>query len=102
MQYNEIGFGANGRQYLACGLACFCVAQMAQKQQMGWREIAEIFIKFRQVAEPADGIVWIDKLPKQQVEEGYGSNTTMKTAQTRVARYWPMYQRSFDLLTEKN
>ncbi|EAL50030.1 TPR repeat protein [Entamoeba histolytica HM-1:IMSS-B] len=97
MQYNELGFGKNGRQYLACGLGAICIAQLLQTKQMGWREIAEILVKFRQVAEPADGAIWIDKLPRQQFEEGFGSNTTLKTAQTRVARYWPMFPRTFGL-----
>ncbi|KAL7722089.1 TPR repeat protein [Entamoeba marina] len=97
MQYDEIGFGKNCRHFTACGLASIYVAQLLRQNKMAWREIAEIFTKFRQIAEPADGVLWIDKLPRQQFEEGFGSNTTLKTQQTRVARYWPMFERTFNL-----
>ncbi|ELP87396.1 tetratricopeptide repeat protein, tpr, putative [Entamoeba invadens IP1] len=98
MQYNEIGFGKNGRQYLCCGLASIYYAQLLKSgERPEWRDLAEIVVKFRQIAEPADGAIWINKLTKQQFEDGFGSNTTLKTAQTRVARYWPMFPRTFAL-----
>eukprot|EP01105_Mastigella_eilhardi_P014038 TRINITY_DN3191_c0_g1_i1.p1 TRINITY_DN3191_c0_g1~~TRINITY_DN3191_c0_g1_i1.p1 ORF type:complete len:278 (-),score=78.51 TRINITY_DN3191_c0_g1_i1:136-969(-) len=56
--------------------------------------------RWRQLSEPNDPVWWVDRLPPESFDEGFGSHTPMLTGQTRVARYYPQFARAFALLKE--
>ena len=121
IQLNAAGYLSNKRQHAACGFAVIECAQTLKKlwkldgkleldgksssgittsHLFGWRDLYDILIKWRQYSEPNDPVWWVDKLTKEQFEEGFGSHTPMITGQTNVIRYYPMFQRSFSIMKQ--
>lgn len=52
-----------------------------------WRDIYSIAVRWRQVSEPIDAVVWIDQLTAKEFEEGFGSVTGMTIGQMKNVRY---------------
>lgn len=63
----------------------------------GWRDMMDLVVKWRQVAEPTDQVVWVDMLTDDEFREGFGSHTPMYSGQTRCARYYSNFPRARDL-----
>ncbi|KAJ6841917.1 suppressor of RPS4-RLD 1 [Iris pallida] len=61
-----------------------------------WQDIYNIAVKWRQISEPCDSVVWINKL-SEEFNSGFGSHTPMLLGQAKVVRYFPYYQRTIDL-----
>eukprot|EP01094_Clydonella_sp_ATCC50884_P015076 TRINITY_DN25658_c0_g1_i1.p1 TRINITY_DN25658_c0_g1~~TRINITY_DN25658_c0_g1_i1.p1 ORF type:complete len:815 (-),score=165.27 TRINITY_DN25658_c0_g1_i1:123-2273(-) len=119
LQNNCRGYMPNKRQHRMCG---FAVIEMAQKlhriwrgggsrtvpsgtasgtseeHEFGWRDAYDICVRWRQLSEPNDSVWWVDLLSPEQFEEGFGSHTPMITGQTHVIRYYPMFERSFEIM----
>ncbi|KYR01134.1 tetratricopeptide-like helical domain-containing protein (TPR) [Tieghemostelium lacteum] len=119
LQYQCSGFLPNYRQKLQCGLAIIEMAQTLREfwksggvmevdgrsssgqttpHQFQWRDLYDIGVKWRQLSEPNDPVWWIDLLSPKQFQEGFGSHTPMITGQCQVVRYYPMFERSFELM----
>ncbi|GJP72667.1 hypothetical protein CLOP_g3433 [Closterium sp. NIES-67] len=64
----------------------------------GWREIYDRVVKWRQLGEPVDPVVWIDKLTAKEFEEGFGSVTAMLVGQMKNSRYYFVYDRALDIM----
>ena len=43
----------------------------------GWRDAIDVLVRWRFITEPADPILWVDGLPQQNLEEGFGSYTPL-------------------------
>eukprot|EP00123_Amoebidium_parasiticum_P009401 comp19447_c0_seq1/m.22602 comp19447_c0_seq1/g.22602 ORF comp19447_c0_seq1/g.22602 comp19447_c0_seq1/m.22602 type:complete len:961 (-) comp19447_c0_seq1:504-3386(-) len=124
IQYNTPGFLKNAKQQRQVGLAILEVAQTLQKvwtglrtgtpyivnnrlstgargpHVFGWRDLFDIAVKWRQYSEPNDPVWWVDKLTEEQFEEGFGSHTPMLIGQSKVVRYHPYIQRSFQMIQQ--
>lgn len=50
----------------------------------GWRQVFELVVRWRQVSEPNDQVVWVDKLTRKEFEAGFGSHTPMLSGPTKV------------------
>lgn len=61
-----------------------------------WQDIYNIAVKWRQISEPCDQVVWINKL-SEEFNSGFGSHTPMLLGQAKVVRYFPYYKRTIDL-----
>ncbi|KAG2631215.1 hypothetical protein PVAP13_2NG006013 [Panicum virgatum] len=59
---------------------------------LSWQEVYNIAVKWRQVSEPCDPVVWVNKL-SEEFNSGFGSHTPMLLGQAKVVRYYPYYQR---------
>ncbi|KAK9165906.1 hypothetical protein Scep_001097 [Stephania cephalantha] len=59
---------------------------------MSWKEVYSIAVKWRQISEPCDPVVWINKL-SEEFNSGFGSHTPLIVGQAKVVRYFPNYQR---------
>jgi len=70
----------------------------AEAHPFGWRDLFDIAVRWRQISEPNDPVWWVDLLSPEQFREGFGSHTPMITGQSRVVRYYPMFERSFALM----
>lgn len=61
-----------------------------------WHDIYSIAVKWRQISEPCDPVVWINKL-SEEFNSGFGSKTPMILGQAKVVRYFPYYERTLDV-----
>src|SRR3546814_573106 len=117
IQLRCIGFTPNARQHRMFGLAALEIAQLLRghllgllrgagpasvpsacssservnraqpTHQLGWRDLADIAVRWRQISEPNDAVWWIDRLPEAAFKEGFGLQTPMFTGQMKTIRY---------------
>uniref|UniRef100_A0A0E0LGB9 Uncharacterized protein n=1 Tax=Oryza punctata TaxID=4537 RepID=A0A0E0LGB9_ORYPU len=59
---------------------------------LSWHDVYNIAVKWRQISEPCDPVVWINKL-SEEFNSGFGSHTPMLLGQAKIIRYYPYYQR---------
>uniref|UniRef100_A0A0E0Q3C1 Suppressor of RPS4-RLD 1 n=1 Tax=Oryza rufipogon TaxID=4529 RepID=A0A0E0Q3C1_ORYRU len=58
---------------------------------LSWHDVYNIAVKWRQISEPCDPVVWINKL-SEEFNSGFGSHTPMLLGQAKIIRYYPYYQ----------
>ncbi|GMH35900.1 hypothetical protein BSKO_03768 [Bryopsis sp. KO-2023] len=123
LQNHHQGFLPNKRQQRAAGLAVIELAQavrldvQARKNgeqglqvdasgasggkeksgfyPFGWRDAMDIIVKWRQLSEPNDQVVWVDLLTPSEFAAGFGSHTPMFSGQTKCVRYYMNFERAF-------
>ncbi|KAG2452817.1 hypothetical protein HYH02_002163 [Chlamydomonas schloesseri] len=66
----------------------------------GWRDAMDIVVKWRQLSEPNDQVVWVDLLTRREFEQGFGSHTPMFSGQTKCVRYYMNFARALELQKE--
>ncbi|KAL5707005.1 hypothetical protein ACHQM5_025106 [Ranunculus cassubicifolius] len=59
---------------------------------MSWHDVYALAVKWRQISEPCDPVVWVNKL-SEEFNSGFGSHTPLIIGQGKVVRYFPNYQR---------
>ncbi|CAD7702294.1 unnamed protein product, partial [Ostreobium quekettii] len=121
LQNDYQGFLPNRRQQRAAGLAALELAQAVQavlvakregrvfevdsmgasggegkagRKEFSWREAMDIIVKWRQLSEPNDQVVWVDLLTPSEFEAGFGSHTPMFSGQTKCVRYYMNFPRA--------
>ncbi|KAL5556850.1 hypothetical protein UlMin_039086 [Ulmus minor] len=71
---------------------------------MSWQDVYSLAVKWRQIAEPCDPVVWINKLG-EEFNAGFGSHTPMVLGQAKVVRYFSNFERTLEVaktvMTEK-
>lgn len=65
-------------------------------RHMSWKDIYSIAVRWRQISEPCDPVVWVNKL-SEEFNSGFGSHTPMILGQAKVVRYFPNYERTLDI-----
>ncbi|CAN1324635.1 Suppressor of RPS4-RLD 1 [Linum perenne] len=63
------------------------------RYMLSWHDLYSLAVRWRQISEPCDPVVWIDKL-SEEFNSGFGSHTPMILGQSRVIRYYPNYERT--------
>lgn len=63
----------------------------------GWRDAMDVAVRWRQLAEPHDQVVWVDLLTRREFEAGFGSHTPMFSGQTKCVRYYMNFARALEL-----
>ncbi|XP_043709211.1 suppressor of RPS4-RLD 1-like [Telopea speciosissima] len=63
---------------------------------MSWKDLYSLAVKWRQISEPCDPVVWVNKL-SENYSTGFGSHTPMVLGQARVVRYFPNYRRTLSV-----
>eukprot|EP00850_Spirogloea_muscicola_P017708 SM000155S01637 [mRNA] locus=s155:42573:48141:+ [translate_table: standard] len=63
-----------------------------------WRSMYSIAVRWRQLAEPCDPVVWVDQLSPREFVAGFGSHTPIQLGHSRVLRYYPNFTRAFKLM----
>ncbi|KAF6147583.1 hypothetical protein GIB67_035340 [Kingdonia uniflora] len=66
------------------------------RPMMSWRDVYSLAVKWRQISEPCDQVVWVDKL-SEEFNAGFGSHTPLILGQAKVVRYYPNYPRVLNL-----
>jgi len=126
IQYRHQGFLPNARQLRAAGLAALELAQTVSRavfdraegrptwvdsegascsgcsgrHEFGWRDAMDIVVKWRQLSEPNDQVLWVDLLTRKEFEAGFGSHTPMYSGQTKCVRYYMNFRRALELHKE--
>ncbi|XP_074308821.1 suppressor of RPS4-RLD 1 [Silene latifolia] len=73
----------------------FSEERSSARAMMSWQDVYSLAVKWRQISEPCDPVVWINKL-SEEFNAGFGSHTPLILGQAKVARYFPNFQRTFD------
>ncbi|XWS41813.1 hypothetical protein CRYUN_Cryun17cG0115200 [Craigia yunnanensis] len=68
----------------------------SSRPMMPWRDVYSLAVKWRQISEPCDPVVWVNKL-SEEFNSGFGSHTPMVLGQAKVVRYFPNYERTLDI-----
>lgn len=63
------------------------------RSMMSWNHLYSLAVKWRQISEPCDPVVWINKL-SEEFNTGFGSHTPLVLGQAKVVRYYPNFQRT--------
>ncbi|KAG5623861.1 hypothetical protein H5410_009079 [Solanum commersonii] len=63
------------------------------RSMMSWNHLYSLAVKWRQISEPCDPVVWINKL-SEEFNTGFGSHTPLVLGQAKVVRYHPNCQRT--------
>ena len=63
-----------------------------------WRDAMDILVKWRQLAEPSDSVIWVDLLSEEEFKSGFGSHTPMYSGHAKCVRYYSNFSRACKLL----
>ncbi|GAB2282676.1 Suppressor of RPS4-RLD 1 [Dionaea muscipula] len=66
------------------------------RSTMSWQDVYSLAVKWRQISEPCDPVVWINKL-SEEFHSGFGSHTPLMLGQAKVVRYFPNFHRALDV-----
>ncbi|KAL3346385.1 hypothetical protein AABB24_025033 [Solanum stoloniferum] len=67
--------------------------RLTGRSMMSWNHLYSLAVKWRQISEPCDPVVWINKL-SEEFNTGFGSHTPLVLGQAKVVRYHPNFQRT--------
>ncbi|XP_022751228.1 suppressor of RPS4-RLD 1-like isoform X2 [Durio zibethinus] len=68
----------------------------SSRPMMSWQDVYSLAVKWRQISEPCDQVVWVNKL-SEEFNSGFGSHTPMVLGQAKVVRYFPNHERALDI-----
>ncbi|XVF59323.1 hypothetical protein PTKIN_Ptkin07bG0266600 [Pterospermum kingtungense] len=68
----------------------------SSRPMMSWQDVYSLAVKWRQISEPCDPVVWVNKL-SEEFNSGFGSHTPMILGQAKVVRYFPNHERTLDI-----
>jgi hypothetical protein len=84
---------------VVCSCVCSCVGvgTGTGSHPLGWRDVYDAGVRWRQLSEPFDPVFYVDGMTDKGFEEGFGLQTPMVSGQGRVTRYysevrWPRMQ----------
>ncbi|XP_057768890.1 suppressor of RPS4-RLD 1 isoform X2 [Salvia miltiorrhiza] len=66
------------------------------RPSLPWHGVYSLAVKWRQISEPCDPVVWINKL-SEEFNSGFGSQTPLVLGQAKVVRYFPKFDRAFSV-----
>uniref|UniRef100_A0A8C5SU87 Tetratricopeptide repeat domain 13 n=1 Tax=Laticauda laticaudata TaxID=8630 RepID=A0A8C5SU87_LATLA len=100
MQYETVGFLPNKRMHRAMGLAVLEVMQAVQRtwvnskvrmngktKLMQWRDMFDIAVKWRRIADPDQPVLWLDQIPAQSLRRGFNNHINLIRGQFINMRY---------------
>ncbi|GAV58758.1 TPR_1 domain-containing protein/TPR_11 domain-containing protein [Cephalotus follicularis] len=70
--------------------------RLSGRSLMSWQDVYSYAVKWRQISEPCDPVVWVNKL-SEEFNSGFGSHTPMILGQAKVVRYFPNYERTLEV-----
>ncbi|KAJ4848829.1 Suppressor of RPS4-RLD 1 [Turnera subulata] len=68
----------------------------SSRSLMSWHDVYSLAVKWRQISEPCDPVVWVNKL-SEEFNSGFGSHTPMTIGQAKVVRYYQNYERTLSV-----
>ncbi|KAJ7952789.1 suppressor of RPS4-RLD 1 [Quillaja saponaria] len=93
---NRGGSGCSTSSALETSTSYGTTDDRSSSRSMSWQYVYSLAVKWRQISEPCDPVVWINKL-SEEFNSGFGSHTPMILGQAKVVRYFPNYERTLDV-----
>ncbi|XP_015201148.1 tetratricopeptide repeat protein 13 isoform X2 [Lepisosteus oculatus] len=114
MQYNTPGFLPNHRMHRAMGLATLEVMQAMQRtwsnskvrvngktRQMQWRDMFDIAVKWRRIADPDQPVLWLDQMPARSLSRGFNNHINLIRGQIINIRYLAYFDSILNFIKDR-
>ncbi|XP_077443430.1 tetratricopeptide repeat protein 13 isoform X1 [Stigmatopora argus] len=114
MQYDTAGFLPNKRIHRAMGLATLEVMQAMQRtwsnakvrvngktRQMQWRDMFDIAVKWRRIADPDQPVLWLDQMPARSLSRGFNNHINLIRGQIINIRYLAYFDKILDFIKDR-
>ncbi|XP_068088055.1 tetratricopeptide repeat protein 13 isoform X2 [Hyperolius riggenbachi] len=114
MQYETAGFLPNKRIHRAMGLAALEVMQAMQRtwtnakvringkaRLMQWRDMFDIAVKWRRIAEPDQPVLWLDEMPAQSLIRGFNNHINLIRGQIINMRYLDYFEKILSFIKDR-
>ncbi|MED6192213.1 Suppressor of RPS4-RLD 1 [Stylosanthes scabra] len=93
---NRGGAGCSTSTAMETSTSHGIVDDRSSSRSMSWQDLYTLAVRWRQISEPCDPVVWVNKL-SEEFNSGFGSHTPMILGQAKVVRYFPNYERTLDI-----
>ncbi|XP_015227211.1 PREDICTED: tetratricopeptide repeat protein 13 [Cyprinodon variegatus] len=114
MQYDTPGFLPNKRIHRAMGLATLEVMQAMQRtwsnskvrvngktRQMLWRDMFDIAVKWRRIADPDQPVLWLDQMPARSLSRGFNNHINLIRGQIINIRYLAYFDNILEFIKDR-
>ncbi|XP_077342517.1 tetratricopeptide repeat protein 13 isoform X2 [Lithobates pipiens] len=114
MQYETLGFLPNRRIHRAMGLAALEVMQAVLRtwtnskvringktRLMQWRDMFDIAVKWRRIADPDQPVLWLDEMPAQSLIRGFNNHINLIRGQVINMRYVEYFDKILSFIKER-
>ncbi|XP_025946481.1 tetratricopeptide repeat protein 13 isoform X7 [Apteryx rowi] len=114
MQYETPGFLPNKRIYRAMGLATLEVMQAVQRtwanskvrmngktRLMQWRDMFDIAVKWRRIADPDQPVLWLDQMPARSLSRGFNNHINLIRGQVINMRYLEYFEKILHFIKDR-
>uniref|UniRef100_A0A8C9Y776 Tetratricopeptide repeat domain 13 n=1 Tax=Sander lucioperca TaxID=283035 RepID=A0A8C9Y776_SANLU len=114
MQYDTPGFLPNRRIHRAMGLATLEVMQAMHRtwsnskvrvngktRQMQWRDMFDIAVKWRRIADPDQPVLWLDQMPARSLSRGFNNHINLIRGQIINIRYLAYFDNILDFIKDR-
>ncbi|XP_059738502.1 tetratricopeptide repeat protein 13 isoform X7 [Bos taurus] len=114
MQYETPGFLPNKRIHRAMGLAALEVMQAVQRtwtnskvrmngktRLMQWRDMFDIAVKWRRIADPDQPVLWLDQMPAQSLSRGFNNHINLIRGQVINMRYLEYFEKILHFIKDR-
>uniref|UniRef100_A0A671VL08 Tetratricopeptide repeat domain 13 n=1 Tax=Sparus aurata TaxID=8175 RepID=A0A671VL08_SPAAU len=114
MQYETPGFLPNRRIHRAMGLATLEVMQAMHRtwsnskvrvngktRQMQWRDMFDIAVKWRRIADPDQPVLWLDQMPARSLSRGFNNHINLIRGQIINIRYLAYFDNILDFIKDR-
>ncbi|XP_051781524.1 tetratricopeptide repeat protein 13 isoform X1 [Erpetoichthys calabaricus] len=114
MQYDTPGFLPNHRIHRAMGLATLEVMQAVHRtwsnskvringktRQMQWRDMFDIAVKWRRIADPDQPVLWLDQMPARSLSRGFNNHINLIRGQIINIRYLAYFDKILNFIKDR-
>ncbi|XP_044276724.1 tetratricopeptide repeat protein 13 isoform X3 [Varanus komodoensis] len=114
MQYETPGFLPNKRIHRAMGLAVLEVMQAVQRtwvnskvrmngktRLMQWRDMFDIAVKWRRIADPDQPVLWLDQMPARSLSRGFNNHINLIRGQVINMRYLEYFEKILHFIKDR-
>ncbi|XP_004467147.1 tetratricopeptide repeat protein 13 isoform X2 [Dasypus novemcinctus] len=114
MQYETPGFLPNKRIHRAMGLAALEVMQALQRtwtnskvrmngktRLMQWRDMFDIAVKWRRIADPDQPVLWLDQMPARSLSRGFNNHINLIRGQVINMRYLEYFEKILHFIKDR-
>ncbi|XP_073194131.1 tetratricopeptide repeat protein 13 isoform X8 [Lepidochelys kempii] len=114
MQYETPGFLPNKRMHRAMGLAALEVMQAVQRtwanskvrmngktRLMQWRDMFDIAVKWRRIADPDQPVLWLDQMPARSLSRGFNNHINLIRGQVINMRYLEYFEKILHFIKDR-
>ncbi|XP_050003037.1 tetratricopeptide repeat protein 13 isoform X7 [Microtus pennsylvanicus] len=114
MQYETPGFLPNKRIHRAMGLAALEVMQAVHRtwtnskvrmngktRLMQWRDMFDIAVKWRRIADPDQPVLWLDQMPARSLSRGFNNHINLIRGQVINMRYLEYFEKILHFIKDR-